>query len=599
MGRLYYRHELLADLRSHVPSESLRACETNDAALALAVYRAGGSGSLERLEGDFALVICDTQRARLLGARDPMGGYPLFWTQCDDTLALSTSMRPLLDLLPSRVLNLDYVADFLMMPGQRNEGPNEACAYSGIHRVLPGTILSLHTSTGYVERRAYWNWLARLKDPGTDQVPDVAAQYADHLRAAVRERLHGRTLTHLSGGMDSTSVSLLARDLVGSGVGKAPLHTLSLVYDQLPGLARERPYIESVLQHEKALVAHRLPADDLLDFDGFVDAPLHDEPYAGLWRLAMDRATVRVAAEVGAVTMLTGIGADDLLDVHPFYLADLLRQGRLPMAWREAVTWARVHNCSPWEILQPFGLVPLAPTWLLSGIERTWWWRGRRRLNEQNDWSLPPWILPDFARHHALRSRAIANAQQTYGRCQHTGLSVTLSALAHTAGDVIRWSVAAPHGITMAHPFLDSRLLCLGLGIQARLRPKPGKMKPVLAEAMRGILPDAIRNRRRKGDFNEVYYLGLARNVPKLEAMVQQAPSEDLGIIDKDCLIRCLHEASMASANARQLQRLNFTLSLLKWLCMQDEWQRTPRPSADIIRMPQQGEFSNGKASNL
>jgi asparagine synthase (glutamine-hydrolysing) len=106
----------------------------------------------------------------------------------------------------------------------------------------------------------------------------------------------------------------------------------------------------------------------------------------------------------------------------------------------------------------------------------------------------------------------------------------------------------------------------------------------VLGEAMADILPDSIRNRRRKGHFNEVYYLGLARNLKRLEAMIRQAPIDDLGMLDKHVLIRCLQEAALGGAGVRPLHRFNLTLSLLKWLCMQDEWWRLPRPATAIIR---------------
>src|SRR6185295_6564341 len=117
---------------------------------------------------------------------------------------------------------------------------------------------------------------------------------------------------------------------------------------------------------------------------------------------------------------------------------------------------------------------------------------------------------------------------------------------------------------------------------QLRLPPQPGQMKPVLAEAMRGILPDCIRHRRTKGHFSEVYHQGLARHLPYLSTMVQQAPIDELGMIDKACVLRCLYEATVTSANAQQLQRLDFTLALIKWLCMQDLWQRTPLPTAEV-----------------
>ena len=135
---------------------------------------------------------------------------------------------------------------------------------------------------------------------------------------------------------------------------------------------------------------------------------------------------------------------------------------------------------------------------------------------------------------------------------------------------MFRWAVTAPLGIAHAHPFLDPRLLSFGLGMQLRILPEPGNMKPVLAEAMRGILPDAIRCRRKGGFFNETYYLGLARNLHKLESMIRQAPLE--GMIDKENLIQSLQEGSLAGVPLRGLEHANYALSLLKWLCMQQQW---------------------------
>jgi len=91
-------------MKSSGPQVSLNECQVNDAALALTGYRHLGRASLERLEGDFALVIWDAETTELIGLRDPLGGYPLFWTQHESTFALSTSLRPLCAMLPQCLL---------------------------------------------------------------------------------------------------------------------------------------------------------------------------------------------------------------------------------------------------------------------------------------------------------------------------------------------------------------------------------------------------------------------------------------------------------------------------------------------------------------
>ena len=585
MGRLYYQCDILVSLKPYHSDEWIHECELNASALALSAYSLSGITALERLEGDFALVIWDAKNAKLIGMRDPLGGYPLFWTEHDGTIAFSTSIQSLLAMKSQRVLNMEYFAGFIMLPGAGNEGLTEACAYTDINRVLPGTIVTFAGPSKRVECYRYWDWLSQIKDPGTNNVAEMAEQYGNFLQVAVRERIRGNTLAHLSGGMDSTAIALIARNLIGSGVGKTPLHTLSLVYDRLPELARERVYIEEVLKDEREIIAHRMVADDLLDFDSFIDTPLLDEPYAGLWRLAMDRVFIDVAEQVGSETILTGIGADEIHDVQPFYLTDLLRKGQFHNAWQEACKWARARNCSPWAVLFPFGITNLGPARFLSdiGIRRPF--RSIMRLNEQNDWSVPPWIAPDFAQRYSLRNRALENVQRRYHSHDKTNLSATLNTFIHRSGGVVRWSIAAPLGITIAHPFLDGRLLSFGLGIQTRLQPEPGQPKPILAEAMRNTLPDSIRNRRRKGHFNEVYYLGLSKNQQHLEMMIRHAPVDIVEMFDKNLLIQSLQEASLAGVNVRKLQHLNCTLSLIKWLCMEKQRVYIPMLPTKVIQI--------------
>ena len=584
VGRLYYRNDLLVTSKAGLPSQFFEECRTNDAALAIGAYLQCSHQGLARLEGDFALVVWDGKENQLVGCRDPFGGYPLFWVKHDGVVALSTMLNPLLDLLSRRSINVEHLADFIISATAGNERAGEECAYEQVHRVLPGNVVSLNVCTGRVIRNVYWKWLDRIVDPGTSRLEDIALQYRKLLHQAVRERIRGPTAAHLSGGMDSTSIFLIALECIHSGVGEPPLHALSLVYERLPELSRERPYIESVLNAgTRGLVAHRIVADDLLDFDSFDDPPFHDEPWAGLRCVETERALTGVAIESGAGTILTGRGGDDLLVMLPYYLADLLRTGRFRSAWKESCKWGRTSGMSPWRVLYPFGIANLFPAWRQSLVGRMLVSGTQRRLRRQDEWSIPPWIYPSFARQYSLRARAFENAQRIYRRCGSTPLSISLDSVERRAGDVYRWTLAAPYGVSMSHPFLDPRVVCFSLGMQTRLTPCPGQVKPVLAEAMRDVLPENIRSRRDKRSFNQVYYLGLSRNLSRLQAMIMSAPIDDLGMIDKGTLIRGLQEAALGVADPRRLQGLNLTLSLIRWLSMQAEWHGRPRYWSQIV----------------
>lgn len=139
----------------------------------------------------------------------------------------------------------------------------------------------------------------------------------------------------------------------------------------------------------------------------------------------------------------------------------------------------------------------------------------------------------------------------------------------YCGGQFNRVSFAAPHGVMVTHPYLDSRMLSLGVGLWSRVSSSSplGSQKPILAAAMRGILPECILNRPYKGHFNEAYYMGLSRNLRSLEALVEQVPVDDLGFLDKAILLDCLQRAALGnSGDAGSLLPLNGTISLLLWL---------------------------------
>ena len=183
--------------------------------------------------------------------------------------------------------------------------------------------------------------------------------------------------------MDSTSVCLLALGLIRAGAAQGPLHAFSLVYETLPDLAKEQRYVDAAVAGASAqLVHHRLPGDDLLDFDGFTDPPPHDEPTPWI-ESASGRAELSLAARLGVRSLLTGIGADDLLDIRPYHLSDLLRAGHGLTAWRDACGWAEAHRGNAFRVLRRYGFAGLPRNaWPGVGV----WGRHRRTDTEEAAW---------------------------------------------------------------------------------------------------------------------------------------------------------------------------------------------------------------------
>jgi asparagine synthase (glutamine-hydrolysing) len=563
LGRLYY----LDDLRRRLAAEHRPEAAATPAEYVRAVYEQAGPESLSWLEGDYSFVLWDARDRRLIAARDPMGGFPLFWVRVGDEVALSNAMRPLLDLVPKRRLDLDYLAEFLVLPfGATQELHAEQCAYAGVQRVLAGTRLEVSPGASPKSVR-WWDWLAQMEQPERLELPDIAARYGNLLDAAVAQRRVGRTTAHLSGGMDSTAVALLAARQAHAA-SEEPVHGLALVYERQNVLSRERPYVESV-DGTPGLQLHRLPGEECLDFDAYDYDTDPDEPVLSLYQSAMCHALLKRAAEIGARTLMTGFGADELVGLQPFQLYDHLRTGRWFTAWREASALAAARSDSSWRYLGRYGFRFFLPASLRGGLG-CWWRGGRVGWERQQAHTIGPWVRPDFARRHGLWRRSVEHLRRQSNRCRPLALSMALEALEFGIGDAFRWEVGAPVGVHVVQPFLDPRLICFCLGFHGRVSADPKRQKPILAHATRDVLPEIIRERPGKGHFNEVFFGGLSRNLSSLERLVVQSPVDDLEFVDKNELLRCLHKAALGVGDcAPGWDRLNLTLSALKWLTSQ------------------------------
>jgi asparagine synthase (glutamine-hydrolysing) len=556
IGRLDYRDELTAVL-----PEGEWASDPNDARLALAVYRHADTKGLQRLEGEFALVIWDARQQRLIGMRDPFGAWPLFWCSNGSSIAMGTSLNALANGQGRPPVDLDYVAEFLSRPFVPSEVSCERTVVQGIQRVLPGTLVRL-SADGRSECVRYWDWPSRIEQVRDTSLDEVTERFQELLRQAVRQRIRaGRIGAHLSGGMDSSSVAILARQWLADTPGCGPLVTMSLTY-AAPELAGERSYIDLVLAQGGPIEPHFIQADPAVGFDWFAEAmPRHDEPYVGLWSLAANRLLVEAAEQRGVETILTGVGADEILSYRPLHIADLIRRGGWLRAYREASLWAAADGQGVWSVLHKCGLEPLRATRRVGSL-----WPLRRRPfgngARPSRYTPPAWIAREFVRKQQLHDRYRQFACRLFANpAEH---SETLTRVAMTSGDWARWYLHAPRSLEISHPFQDPRVVCYALGIPRNLRAAPGEPKPLLQAAMRGVLPEAIRTRKAKTGFNGPHSRGLAKNLPALEELVRHSRIRELGILDVDQLLPPLRNLAMGIDTA-QNEWFDRTLALIAW----------------------------------
>ena len=99
-----------------------------------------------------------------------------------------------------------------MQPTPVDELPYEQTAFQGVLRIRPGTIVEFGM-TGEVAKHTYWDLASRIGRTDVTTLEQAGEGFAALLRQAVQQRVpQGELLaSHLSGGMDSSSIVCLVR----------------------------------------------------------------------------------------------------------------------------------------------------------------------------------------------------------------------------------------------------------------------------------------------------------------------------------------------------------------------------------------------------
>ncbi len=481
--RLDNRDELMAALGIST------AGEVSDARLILAAYEKWGSACVERLLGDFAFVIRDGRRGRLLAARDHLGIKPFYHHfQTGRLWLFASEIKGLLasgEIDPSE--NEARVADFLADV----EDDREATFFAGVQRLPPAHTLTL--ANGVLTIRRYWE-----PDPERELSLASDAEYGDAFRdvfeRAVVARLRSRLPVgvSLSGGLDSCSVACVARQwLAREGAGDLAVH--SMTFAGRPDLD-ERPYVESMIA-QGGLRPHWLVCDSLRPLDHLEEVlERFEEPLNSVF-LGLAWRFWREVRQSGTRVLLDGVDGDVTVSYAFVYLAELARRGRLATAFREAVGLSRhfwLDTVSPFSIFWREALVPLLPRlgrWRTKPTDQTGslvaaGLAGRVGLADR---------LADLRR----RRESLRTARQYH--CA----DVTHGVLAYAVEGTNKLTAAA--GLEPRHPFFDKRLVEFCIALPREQRVRHGWTRVVMRRALRDFLPEKIRLHGDKFDAAETY----------------------------------------------------------------------------------------------
>ena len=482
------------ELRQELIRKGVRFKTFSDTEVLLRLYENEGPGCVERLNGMFAFAIFDSRNNLFFAARDHFGIKPLYYSFLqDEGLIFASEIKALLQH-PEIKAELDYQSLHQYLTFQFCL--NNDTLFKNINKLEPAQYLLWSLGKKAPEFKKYWGLDYQIDTYHTEEY------FLDNLLLLLEESVHLQLRSdvplgvHLSGGIDSSSVTCLAASKYGSGfkcfTGK---FAEGPEYD-------ESHYARSVTEAKQCEYYEVIPSAQ--DFIELIPKLIYymDEPAAGpglfpqymVSRLAKENVTV----------VLGGQGGDEIFGGYARYLVAYLEQclkGAIFETQEEGRHIVTLDSIIPnLPLIQQY--VPMLKAFWSKGLFEPMDQRYFRLVDRAHD--LKQILNPEIwskAEHVAVfeQFRTIFNAPSTksyINKMLYFDQRTLLPALLQVED---RMSMAV--SLESRVPLLDYRIAELLAKMPPPIKFRGGQTKYALRRIMRSFLPTPVLERKDKMGF--------------------------------------------------------------------------------------------------
>jgi len=495
----------------------------SDTEVLLESYLEWGSDCVSRLRGMFAFAIWDNRSRELFLARDRLGIKPLYYALLPGGVFLfGSELKALLKHQNvTRKLRPDALEDYLML----GYVPDPKTIIEGVFKLPPACTLLKRQGSPKLTISSYWapDFERRSSNISLDQ-----SELVNRLEDAVRMRMVSDVPlgAFLSGGVDSSAIVALMSRNSENAVETCAIGSEDARYD-------ESGFAQLVADHFGTHHRLRLASAN----DGFLldqMAIIFDEPFADLSALPTYRVCGLAREKVKVV--LSGDGGDELFAGyrrHRFHMLEEHLRGPLPLGIRRPIF-------KPLAAIYP--KLDRAPQFLRA--KSTFEALGRSSA-EAYCHSVSK--TPDRERYrlHTAKMKKVLAGYHPHERFNELAHSVKgldplsvvqyIDLKTYLPGDILtkvdRTSMA--QSIEVRVPILDHKFVEHALRLPPETRIVDGEGKAFFKQALRGIVPNKIIDRPKRGF--DVPIANWLRNElsPELTRLENSEILFDTGLIDR------------------------------------------------------------------
>jgi len=455
----------------------------SDTEVILHSYEEWGVECLERLSGMFSFGIWDNKERQFFLARDRMGEKPLYYYLDQNSFIFASEIKAIIedDKVPRKVDQQGLINYFTF---GHSIAPDTI--YQGIKKLLPGNYLIF--KNGQINIKEYWDSLipGNSKDKGKEY---YKAKIRELLEGSVREELVSDVPlgVFLSGGLDSSSVvAMMAKN------GVSPLKTFSVGFDGTGKEFNELADAKVVAEHFKT-EHHELFLKELDLIKTLNKMVYHyDEPFGDA--AAFPVFCLSEFAKKYVSVVLTGEGGDEIFGGYRRYIVE---NNRFKLS---AFNWIFRNN----TFIKYFNLLP--------GLRRVKKFiatvPNKDDLSRYTNWLtfLSRDMIGNLFSQEVLDSTndPLKVYKKYFSQCQSKEILDKVMYL-----DQKIWlpdcylekvdKASMAYGLETRSPILDHRLVEFANLIPAKFKIRGVRTKHIFREAMKGILPPQILNKKKHG----------------------------------------------------------------------------------------------------
>lgn len=483
-GEIYNHSELEEELRARGHAFRSRC----DAEVLVHLYEEEGPDLFQHIRGMFAVALWDSRKRRLLLARDAMGKKPLYYAVVGDEVVFASELTPIVRH-PRVRFQVDRKAllSFLVL----DYVPTPRSILSGVRKLEPGTCAVFSDRAEKLQVYRFFA-LPKVRPLAVQTTREAARHFLPILQECVASRLEADVPlgVFLSGGLDSAALLAALSRLKDPGT----VTTISVAFDE-PSFD-ESYWARMLAEHFGTRhIVEKVTAKDALDL--FPRLPfLCDEPLGDYSLVPTHLLCARARQHI--TVALSGDGGDELFLGYPTFFAHGLgvlahRLGLFRLAGLASLLPASDADWSLEYRLKRF----------LRGVrygpfEQHSGWIGG--FTPEGAWRvLAPKLRQGLAPEQAFE-RVGQVGQEFRGWPLAQALSCVYASLYLRDGvltKVDRASMAV--GLEVRSPFLDTRMVRFALSVSYPCLHPLRTTKTVVRTALRGMVPEPILKRPKKG----------------------------------------------------------------------------------------------------